>query len=136
VITEEGKQRARIHMGYQSVQSSQTFVMGVPAGVQTQFMIEGAWARILPQAEADFYKLLDRMDRTLERIEESEENEEADAIGDIRLKDKAFVKLVKRYLWWQGMLANLLGVMPNPFDQRFVSWGGNSGGGVNLPVRH
>jgi hypothetical protein len=135
MITEEDKNRCRSHLGYLEVQDSQTFVMGVPAGVQTQFMIEGAFARILPSAERGMRKLLDRLDRVLEIIEESEENEQADAIGDIRLKDKAFLKLIRRYQWWQGMLANLLGVPPNPYDQRFVSWTG-TGSGINVPVRH
>lgn len=122
-------------MGYLQVQDSQTFVLGVPAGVQTQFMLEGAFGRILPSAEKDLRGLLDRLDRVLERLEESEENEEVDSIGDIHLKDKAFQKLVARYRWWQGMVANLLGVMPNPYDQRFASWGGG-GSGINVPVRH
>jgi hypothetical protein len=122
-------------MGYLEVMNSQTFVLGVPAAVQTQFMIEGAFSRILPSAEAGFRRLLDRLDGVLEKIEDSEENEVADAIGDIKLKDKAFVRLVARYRWWQGMLANLLGVQPNPYDQRFMSWSGG-GSGLNVPVKH
>jgi hypothetical protein len=131
VISEEDKQRARIHTGYLSVQSSQTFVMGVPAAVQTQFVIEGAWARILPSAEASVVKILDTLDRLLEKIEDSAEDDEVLEIGSIKLDPKAFQKLLRRYWWWQGMLCNLLGVPPNAYDMRKSTWGGSS---INVPV--
>jgi hypothetical protein len=132
VISEEDKNRVRLHMGYLAVQSSQTFVMGIPAGVQTQFVLEGAWARVLPSAEATLVRILDSLDRQLERIDSSDENDEVLEIGSIKLDPKAFQKLLRRYRWWQGMLANLLGVPPNQYDMRFGGYGGGSG--INVPV--
>ena len=134
MLTEEDRNRVRHHLGYGEVQSSQTFVLGVPAGVQTQFMVEGAFARILPSAEAGLRKLLDKMDRVEERIEESTEDVEVEAVGNIKINDKAFQRLVTRYLWWQRSVANLFQVTPNPYDQRFAGY--NGGGGINVSVSH
>jgi hypothetical protein len=39
---------------------------------------------------------------------------------------------VQRYQYWQGELANMLQVPPNPFDQRFRGYGG--GAGINISV--
>ena len=41
-ITEDERARGRHHLGYMQVQEASTFVLGVPSGVQTAFMIEGA----------------------------------------------------------------------------------------------
>jgi hypothetical protein len=130
MLTEADKNRARHHAGYGQVQAAQTFVMGVPAGVQTQFMIEGALNRIMPSAERGFRTLLDRLDRIECRIEESTEDVEVESLGDIKINAKAFVRLVERYRYWQGALCNLMQVPPNPYDMRWTS----AGGGINVPV--
>jgi hypothetical protein len=133
-ITEADKVRARHHMGYLQVQEASTFVLGVPAGVQTQFVIEGALNKILPQAEDRFSTLLDNLDATEQQILDDQENLAVDQIAEIKVRADEFEQLVKRYQYWQGTLGNLLGVPPNPFDQRFSSWGGSKG--VNIPVMH
>ena len=129
MLNDEVKNRCRLHMGNVMVQSSQTFVMGVPAGIQTQFVLEGSFDRLLPSAIPFLLRVLDNLDRILGRIMEVSENDEALEIGDIKLDPKAFQKLLRNYKFWQGTLANILGVPPNPYDQR------ESGGGINVPVR-
>lgn len=131
MLTEEDKNRCRHHLGYLAVQASQTFVLGVPAGVQTQFMVEGAFNRVLPSAEAGFRRLLDKLDRVEERIEESTEDVEVESVGNIKINDKALQRLLARYQYWRAAVANMLGVIPNPYDQRF---GSLLAGGINVPV--
>lgn len=133
MITEHDKVRARGHTGYGGVQQSSTFVLGVPAGVQTAFMIEGAWERLLPSMEAEFSKLLDKLDRVECQIEENMEDLAVTKIGDIEINKTEFEQLVQRYQYWQGKLCNLLQVPPNPFDQRWNAWGGASGS-INVSV--
>lgn len=120
-------------MGYGQVMDSQSFVMGVPAGVQTAFMIEGSFNRILPSAELRMRRILDRLDKVEELIDDTTEDVTVEAVGNIKINDKAFQRQVARYMWHLGALANLLQVPPNPYDQRFVSWGGG-GGGLNVAV--
>jgi hypothetical protein len=132
-VTERDRNRARGHMGYGGVQQSSTFVLGVPAGVQTAFMIEGAWARILPSAEGAFVELLDKLDRVEHQMEENQDDLAVKKLGNIETNLEEFEGLLKRYFYWQGKLANLLQVPPNPFDQRFAGYSGG-GGGINASV--
>lgn len=137
MLTEEDKNRCRSHLGYGQVMASQTFVQGVPAGVQTQFVIEGAMTRLLPSAEQMLRKWLDRLDSVEERIDDSTEDVLANKIGNIELNDKALQRLVDRYRYWQGKVCNLLQVQPNPYDQRpYLGMGWGAGSGVNVPVQH
>jgi hypothetical protein len=132
-LTDSEKSRARHHLGYGEVMESQTFVMGIPAGVQTQFVIEGGLNRIMPSGEARFRKVLDSLNRVECRIEESTEDVEVESLGDIKVNAKAFQRLLERYRFWQGALANIMQVPPNPFDQRFSGYGAGPGG-INVPV--
>lgn len=135
MLTEETKERARHHMGYIQVGQGATFYLGIPAGVQTQFTIERAFNLILPGAEPRLVRLLDKLDKIEEEIEESTPNVEASKVGEIELNPKAFRDLIQRYRFFQGGIANLLGVPPNPFDDRpFLGQGYNRGGTVNSPV--
>lgn len=125
----------RRHMGYLNVQEAATFVLGVPAGLQTQFMIEGAFQRILPAAETMVQKYLDALNGIEAQFLDDQGNIAVESIGDIKVNLKEFEGLVKQYKHWQGNLANLLGVPPNPFDMRPM-FGAAGGGGVNVPVNH
>jgi hypothetical protein len=131
MLTEQEKVRVRHHLGYLNVQQSQTFVLGVPAGVQTQFMIEGAMLRILPQAEFKVRDYLDRLDSVEQQILDDTENVAVESIGEIKVNLKEMKHLIERYEWWRRALANLFGTIPNPFDQRFQGWGPGS---INVSV--
>lgn len=133
-LTEDEKNRARQHCGYLSVQESQTFQLGIPAGVQTQFVIEGALNRLLPSAERDFRKKLDQLDSIADMIFEDADTLIALKVGTIELNPKQFRQLVQRYLWGVNWICNMLGVQRNPFDKRFDDFA--SGTGINVPVRH
>lgn len=133
MITEQEKVCARHHSGYLNVAEQSTFSLGIPAGVQTQFTIEGAFQRILPQAEPMFRRHLKILDGIEEQILEAMPNVQVSQIGPITINPKAFRDFVKQYLWWQNSLANLMGITPNPFDQRIKQWNA-MGGGVNVSV--
>lgn len=138
-ISEQDRARARHHMGYLSVQQSATFQLGIPAATQTQFTIELAFTKILPSAEARFSDLLDKMDNIEAQIFEDTENVAVDRVDEIELRKDEFRQLIIRYQHWQGALANLLGITPNPYDQRpylGAGWNGGGGGGVNVGVVH
>jgi len=138
MISENDRARARGHMGYLQVQQSATFQLGIPAGTQTQFTIELAFTKILPSAEKKFRELLDRLDMIEEQIVGDTENVAVDKVDEIELRKDEFRQLILRYQHWQGALANLMGIVPNPFDQRpwlGSGWNGG-GGGINVGVIH
>lgn len=133
MITEEEKVRARMHTGYLNVAQQSTFSLGIPAGVQTQFTIEGAFQRILPQAEKLFRRHLDILDTQLELILEQAPNVQITSIDTITINPKAFKQMTEQYWWWVNSLCNLMGITANPFDQRKQQWSG-SGGNINVAV--
>lgn len=120
VITEEEKNRARHHMGYPEVEAVSTFALGVPAAMQTNFMIEGAMQRInaSPGAVERFRQLLCRMDGVENELECGMDLASVDRIDTIEVRSDRVNELGKYYRYWQTSLANLLGIVPNPWDQR------------------
>jgi hypothetical protein len=132
-ITEQEKVKARHHTGYLNVAEQSTFSLGIPAGVQTQFVIEGAFKRILPQAEEEFRRHLRILDEHEQQILENMPNVAAESLGQIKVNLKAFREFVKQYRYWVNSMCNLMGIVPNPFDQRFTSWNA-TGGGINASV--
>lgn len=135
LLTDEEKVLVRKHMGYLNVQEASTFVLGVPAGVQTQFVIEPAMNRLLAAALPTLRKYIDVLEGVECQIIDNQGNLAAENVGNIKVNLKEFEDLMKRYRFWQGNLANLLGCPVNPFDQR-PGFGTSGNNGVNVPVQH
>lgn len=117
-LTDAQKVLVRHHLGYLNVSAVQTFVLGTPASLETQFMIEGAMDKILPGA----IPLLDRILTNLEIIEQQSVDDlellAVNRVGDIEVSDKEHSRLLKQYDRWVGALCNLLGIQRNVFDKR------------------
>ena len=134
-LTDDDKDRARHHLGYGGVQEASTFVLGVPAGVQTTFVIERAFTKLLAVALPRMRDIMDKLDRIEAQVDENIDALVASKVGEIDLSDKEFEKLIQRYKHWQGALGNLLQVPPNPYDQRpYLGGGYNGRGSMNAPV--
>lgn len=133
-LTDEEKIRVRRHLGYLNVTAASTFSLGIPAAMQTQFIIEGAMNRLLPEAYDEVRRLLVILDGVEQQIVEDQELLAVSKVDEIDIRPDEFKQLVKQYLWWQASLANMFGVPPNPFDQRFASYSG--AGGINVNVQH
>lgn len=131
-IPEEDKVRARHHLGYLDVEAAQTFALGIPAAVQTQFMIEGALNRLLPQAVPKFLELLERLDCVECEVFGGIDLASIDEIAEVKISDKRLEKLARYYKLAQQSLSNLLGIVPNPWDQR--EW--LQGDCINVSVSH
>lgn len=129
-LTNEEKAQIRHHLGYLNVQAASTFQLGVPAALQTTFMIEGAWAKILPEAENMVKVFLCRLNDVEKQVFGNLDLAEIESTGTIKVDPKRLAKLAQTYLIAQESMANLLGVPPNPFDMR--SWL-QGAGGMNVP---
>jgi hypothetical protein len=132
MMTEDEKVRIRAHMGYVNVSEVQTFVMGIPAALQTQFMIEGALNRIMPQAEGLARQYLCQMDDVIQKLFGGVDLADVVKTGNIEVNQKRLSELAKYYRIAQESMGNLLGVPPNPFDLR--QWISTGSGGINVPV--
>lgn len=129
MFTEEEKVRIRHHLGYLNVAASATFVLGSPAAVETQFIIETAMNKVLPEAETMARNLIARCDFVENQMVENQELLAVEAVGEITVRKDEFSALQVRYNYWRNALANALGIYPNPFDKRFA-------GGLNVTVQH
>jgi hypothetical protein len=130
-ISEGDRVRVRHHMGYHNVGTAQTFQLGLPKATQIDFMIEGAMNVVLESAYPKLYQLLDRLDCIECEVFGGSDLADIDSMGEIKVNRKRLSELAQYYKIAQQALANLLGVIPNFWDQR--TWLGG-GGVINVPV--
>lgn len=126
-LTEHEKVRIRHHTGHLNVAVSATFVLGTPAGVETQHIIEGAMNRVLESALPTLRDHINILDSIEAQMVDDHELLAVKKLGEIEIADKEQDNLDKRYDRWVNSLCNILGVVRNPFDKR-------ASGGVNVPV--
>lgn len=131
VLTETLKVKIRHHFGYVNVSAIQTFVLGSPASLETQFMIEGAMNKVLPAAVPELERQVAILDGIEQQSLDDLELLAVNKVGEIDINQKEQGSLVERYSFWLGALENLLGVPRNPFDKR-PGLGG--AGGINARV--
>lgn len=129
-FSEQEKVAIRRHLGFLNVSGAATFVLGTPAALETQFLIETAMNKVLPEAESQAREAIARCDTVLAQILENQDLLAVSAVDEITIRENEFEQLLKRYEFWRNDLANFLGVYCNPFDKRFY---GRSG--INVPVR-
>lgn len=130
--TEEEKVRARHHLGFLNVDEAYTFVLGTPAGIETQFIIEGALNRIRPPAMPLFRELLAKCDATEAQRFDDQDSLVASRVGSIELRGReGQLAQAMQYDYWRQGLANLMGIYVNPFDKRTDL----NNGGVNVRVQ-
>lgn len=124
LLTEEEKVRVRHHLGFLNVQEVETFVLGTPSSVETQFLIEGAFNKLMPTALPKFRQLLATCDQIEEMMICALGNLEANRVGTIELNhqgaDNQQRQLQRRYNYFCAALANMLGVIQNPYDKRML----------------
>lgn len=129
-LEDETKARIRHHGGYLQVEEASTFVLGAPAGVQTQFIIEKAMNEVLPSGVPKLMQILNILDTIEGQMVEDFELLAVDSIGDITLRKDEQKALTERYDYWVSALMNVIGCYRNPFDKRRTTGQGFG----NVPV--
>jgi len=127
-LTEQERVSLRHHMGFVNVSEVQTFVLGVPAALETQYLIEGSMNRVLESALPQLRKLIAVLDGIENQKLENLELLAVTKVGEIEIRPDEQDALDKQYDFWRGKVANLLGIIVNPWDR-------SSGRGINVPVR-
>lgn len=131
--TEQEKVRARYHLGYLDVSAVSTYIIGVPAMVQTQFMIERALNALNMPAYPKFQWMLGELDRLECQWLGGSNLAEVNRVDTVEINRERTKEFGQMYSTMRSALANMLGIVPNPFDQRDIFLGGM---GVNVPVNH
>lgn len=131
-FTDDERVRIRHHLGYLNVAAVSTYNLGVPAMQQTQFMVEGAMQAVLMPAYEKVKQFLCRMDDVEQEIYCGKDLASVNSIAEINVNRDRVKELVQMYRIAQQGLANLLGIVPNPFDQRELFRSAT----FNAPVRN
>jgi capsule polysaccharide export protein KpsE/RkpR len=129
-FTDQEKVKIRHHLGYLNVAASATFVLGSPAAIETQFIIESAMNLVLVAAEPEVRRQLTILDCIEEQMNSDRELLAVNEVGEIKIRGTEMKELRVEYQFWRRALGNLLGCYPNPFDKRF------DGPGINVTVNH
>lgn len=129
-LTEQEKVSIRHHCGYLNVSAGQTFALGVPAAVETQFIIEGAMNLVMPEALPLVRRLIGICDTVEGQKVDDLELLAVEKLDTIDINQDEQKGLDTQYGYWVNALCNALGVMRNPFDQRLF----NKPGGINARV--
>ncbi len=130
-LTEEERVSIKHHLGYAGVDEMQTFVLGVPAAIETQFIIEGAMNRVRISALPKLRQLLVVLDTIEAQMVEDLELLAVNRLDTIEVNQGEQKALENRYDYWVNALGNVLGATRNPFDARKY----NRQGGINAGVQ-
>lgn len=130
MLTDADKERARYHLGYMEVVVASSFAFGVPQATELQFMFESAITRIRPEAEFRVTAILDKLDEIECLLFRSSQELFAKRAGDLEPNLSQPDDVERELVRWACQLAQMLGVTPYPFSQRFqqlMNMGGRAG---------
>lgn len=125
-LSPDEKVRIRDHLGYLNTSELSTFVLGLPAGVETQFLIERAMDPFVKEDALPMIRgILCELDDVDKRRKQVRAAIGTAAVGNIQMRDpkEAFAALDGEFIRLIGRLANAFGVPSNPFDRRGVRFG-------------
>jgi hypothetical protein len=128
-LTPAEKVQIRRHLAYLNVSVLSTFIVGLPAGVETQFLIERAMSTlILEDALPMIREVLCQLDAVEAQRASVRGSIGVEQIGNIKLRDPtaALDALNREFVRLIGDLSNAFGVGRMPFDHR--------GGTFGIPV--
>jgi hypothetical protein len=133
-FTAKEKERIKYFLSYPDwVQLAQSIQLGVPAGSQPLFLVEGAFGRISPEARESARKALCECECTEAQISDSRSRMKVISIGEIKTNPREPELLRRELLYWVTRLADVLGVIPDPYSQMMYQGIGNIGG-INARV--
>lgn len=97
------------------------------------YLVEGAFDRITNEALATVRKDLCELESIENQLGEARGRLSAEQLGNLKVNMKELPMLRRELVWWALVLANDLGVGPNPFSA-MQCLGGAGGGGRNASV--
>lgn len=129
-MSEADKIRVRRHMGYPAVDNIQTIQHSVPAGLQTLFALNSTLEKITESLLPEVLRWCSECECTECEVFGNKDMANVESVGTVKVNRLRLRELRDTYLLAQQNLANVLGSVPNPFDQRqWLSGGGGIGNG-------
>lgn len=138
MLTDRDKERARYHLGYMTVVVASSFAFSIPAATEVQFMFESAIQRVRPESETRVVQLLDKIDEIECTLFRASSELFAKRVADLEPNLEQPSDVEREYVRWACRLADMLGITPYPFSERFkiLAQGGLGGSRAgNISVR-
>ena len=101
--------------------------LGFPASSQPMYLLEGAFDRVTNAALESVRKDLCQLESIEHQLGEARSRLSAEQLGNLKVNMNELPMLRRELVWWGLVLANDLGVGPNPFSAMEIL-GGSSGG--------
>lgn len=129
MLSDADIERARYHLGYMDVVVASSFAFAIPQATQPQFLFESSIRRVQPGAEARVVKLLDFLDQIECTLFQASKDLFAKRVDALEANLEQPTDVEREYVRWACRLADIIGVMPYPWSERFkiLSQGGISG---------
>lgn len=105
--------------------------LGFPASSQPMYLVEGAFDRITDTGVETVRKDLCELESIERQLSQARGRLKATELGKLKLNPNELPTLRRELVWWSLVLANDLGVGPNPFSAMEILGGG---GGRNARV--
>jgi hypothetical protein len=113
-------QRARIayHLGFPGISQATAIALGFPAASHTRFILESALERLLPDYEPMVLRALTECECIDGQLADARKNRiQVSSVDTINLRGPGELEdLEDQYSLWTDKLADLLGVVKNPFS--------------------
>lgn len=131
ILSKEDKMRARYHLGYGSYTEGQAFAFGIITSVEPWAQAQAALDRMLPEAVSKFRQLINVLECIECEVYGTTDLATIESTSDVKVNRNMLKELRERYQLAQQGLSNLIGCIPNVWDQR--QWLAR-GGGLSVPV--
>ena len=135
MISEANKERARYHLGYMTVVVASSMAFSIPQATEVQWMFEDAITRVRVESEPRILTLLDKLDQIECVLFQASSDLFAKRAGDVEMNLSQPDDVEREYVRWACRLADMLGVMPYPFSDRFKTLANNGGKAGVVRVR-
>jgi hypothetical protein len=138
-LSDRDKERVRYSLGYMEIASAASIQLGIPRPMQTIFLLESAMNMLVDaNAVRRVVCILDTLDEMESLLRKGVKTLVASQLGTLQLhplKDRGILytdSIEREFVRWAKRLADIFGVMPYPYSERFR----RTGPGSNVGVRH
>lgn len=118
MLTPEEMADIRYHLGYPSVEPAASIQLGIPRVSETQFLLETAMTKVLPQSLSRVRSVLSQLNCIEQQISNARTRLKAIAVGNIKLNNSEADNLEHEHARWAARMADLLGCPLYPFALR------------------
>lgn len=116
-LTQQERSRVKHFLDYPDWEALAASIhLGFPASSQPMYLVEGAYDRLTQGGIDSVRKDLCQLEAIENQIGSSRGRMKAEQLGTLKMNLKEASQLRQELVWWALVLANDLGVGPNPFS--------------------